>query len=89
MSTSSSSLCLCRSHQHSAFIEVVTANVMEQMQWERRQAVTAVCIATFVVGIPAMAASGAIFPSWEAIYGKSFLRLSTTVGPTGLSLWRH
>lgn len=57
-----------------AFIEVVSTNLMELLQWGRKKAVTLVCIATFIFGIPsALAGSTVLFQDWQAIYRMNFL----------------
>jgi NSS family neurotransmitter:Na+ symporter len=55
-------------------IEVVAANIMELFQVSRQKAVVGTALTTAVFGIPsAVAASGAIFPEWEAIFQSNFL----------------
>ncbi|MCB1110062.1 MAG: sodium-dependent transporter [Chlamydiia bacterium] len=56
-----------------SLLEVLVANLMELFSWKRSKAVIFSAIGTFVFGIPsALAGSGALFPSWEKIYGKNF-----------------
>ena len=57
-----------------SLIEVLVANIMELLNWKRARAIFVSALAVFVFGIPsALSGSKKLFPSWEAIYGKSFL----------------
>ncbi len=57
-----------------SLLEVLVANIMEVFAITRKQAVYSMSLITFVVGIPsALSGSKLIFPSWQAVYGKSFL----------------
>lgn len=56
-----------------SILEVLTANLMEVFSLSRKKAVLYGCISAFIFGIPsALSGSKALFPNWEAIYGKSF-----------------
>jgi len=66
-----------------SMIEVSVANFIDLKGWSRRKSVLVTCAIVFVVGLPtALSGSGAVFPHWEAIFGKDFL--GTT---DGLSDW--
>jgi NSS family neurotransmitter:Na+ symporter len=57
-----------------AFIEVVSANLMELYQFSRKKAVYLTALGTFIFGIPsALAGSGMLFPDWQSIYKMNFL----------------
>ena len=72
-----------------AFIEVVSANLMELTQFSRKKAVLYVSLATFIVGIPsALSGARGIFYDWPLIYGTPFLEtidnlVSTWLIPIG------
>ena len=55
-------------------VEVVATNLMELYKIKRKKAVILVGLGTFLFGIPsAFSGTQAIFPDWQAIYGKNFL----------------
>ncbi|MCH9621790.1 MAG: hypothetical protein S4CHLAM20_12170 [Chlamydiia bacterium] len=57
-----------------AFVEVVSANLMDHYRLDRKKAVSFVCLMTFIVGIPsAYSASAGIFGDWSEVYGMPFL----------------
>ncbi|MCI5051954.1 MAG: sodium-dependent transporter [Simkaniaceae bacterium] len=57
-----------------AFVEVISSNLMEIYNWDRKRAVYTACTATFIFGIPsALAGSGLLFGEWDAIYRMNFL----------------
>lgn len=56
-----------------SLLEVLVANLMELFSWKRSKAVLLSALAVFIFGIPsALAGSKALFPNWQAIYGKDF-----------------
>lgn len=56
-----------------AFIEVITANMMDLLGWSRRKAVLISGGACFTFGIPsALSGTNLIFPNWPAIFGHTF-----------------
>ncbi|MEM7175549.1 MAG: sodium-dependent transporter [Chlamydiota bacterium] len=57
-----------------SLLEVIVANLMELLKWNRAKAVITASVATFLFGIPsALGGSKKLFPTWEQIYGKDFL----------------
>lgn len=56
-----------------SIFEVQVATFIELFNWSRRKAVLWLGLAVFVFGIPsALSGTKAMFPDWEAIYGKTF-----------------
>lgn len=56
-----------------SFIEVIVANTMEVMEWSRKKSCVIIGTLVFLFGIPsALSGCQGIFPAWEAIYGKTF-----------------
>lgn len=56
-----------------SLLETIVANIMELQNCSRSRATLIGAGLTFLIGIPcALSGSNAIFPSWEAIYGKNF-----------------
>jgi neurotransmitter:Na+ symporter, NSS family len=56
-----------------SFVEVMVANTIEVMDWSRKKSCVVVGITVFLFGIPsALSGCQGIFPTWEAIYGKNF-----------------
>lgn len=56
-----------------AFVEVVTANMIDLYGWSRKKAVLFVGIGCFIFGIPcALSGSHGIFSGWSTIFGKTF-----------------
>lgn len=56
-----------------AFVEVVSATLIESTGWSRKRCVILVGIACFIVGIPsALSGSHTLFANWDAIFGKTF-----------------
>lgn len=56
-----------------SLMEVLVANLMELLSWSRAKAVFVTAGAIFVIGIPsALSGSGALFPTWQKMYGKTF-----------------
>ena len=56
-----------------SLLEVLVASLMEVTGWNRHKAVIYASSAVFIFGIPsALAASGAMFPTWEVMYGMNF-----------------
>ncbi|MGE3954199.1 MAG: sodium-dependent transporter [Parachlamydiales bacterium] len=63
-----------------SLLENLVANGMELFNWSRKRATLLTMGLVFLVGIPsALAGSGHLFPSWEAMYGENFFdTVSTT-----------
>ena len=56
-----------------SILEVLVSTLMEMLEWTRKKAVIVCATAAFIFGIPsALSGSGALFPEWEAMYGKNF-----------------
>jgi len=56
-----------------AFIEVVSANLMDLLNWSRKKSVLSVGVGCFIFGIPsALSGTNIVFGNWTSIYGKSF-----------------
>jgi NSS family neurotransmitter:Na+ symporter len=56
-----------------SLLEMLVANLLELYPLSRLKAVFIVAGLAFLMGVPsALAGSGALFPHWEAIYGKNF-----------------
>ncbi|MDX8430669.1 MAG: sodium-dependent transporter [Candidatus Algichlamydia australiensis] len=57
-----------------SLLEVLVANLIENFKLSRNKAVLYAGIGIFLLGIPcALSSSGALFGSWNAIYGRNFL----------------
>lgn len=56
-----------------AFVEVVSATLIELTGWTRKRCVLLVGAACFIAGIPsALSGSHTLFANWDEIFGKSF-----------------
>jgi neurotransmitter:Na+ symporter, NSS family len=56
-----------------ALVEVIAANFIDLLGWSRKKSVAITCCATFIFGIPsALSGAGALFPTWQAMYGINF-----------------
>lgn len=56
-----------------SLLEILVANMMEVFDVKRKKACIYLSLLAFIIGIPsAFSGSGALFPNWEAIYGKNF-----------------
>ena len=59
-----------------SLLEILVANTMEVFNIERKKASIYLTILAFIIGIPsALSSSGALFPNWEQIYGKTFFAM--------------
>lgn len=56
-----------------AFVEVVSANLIDLLGWSRKKSVLLVGLACFIFGIPsALSYSNTLFSNWQLIFGKTF-----------------
>lgn len=56
-----------------AFVEVVSANIIDLWGWSRRKAVLSVGLVCFIFGIPsALSGTDVLFGNWPHIFGKTF-----------------
>lgn len=56
-----------------SLMEMLAANLMEILHWERHKSVLTAGIGAFVMGIPtALAGSGILFGSWKKMFGTDF-----------------
>lgn len=67
---------LCGLTSAVALIEVVSASLIDLLEWPRKKAVFATTLAAFLFGIPsALAQTPYLFNRWEEIYGMNFLNM--------------
>ncbi len=56
-----------------SLFEMLVSNLMELKGWSRHKSVIATAFGILLFGVPcALSSSGALFPKWQAIYGKNF-----------------
>lgn len=56
-----------------SLLEMIVANLMEILNWERHKAVLLSGIAAFIMGVPtALAGSNLLFPNWVNMFGTDF-----------------
>lgn len=68
-----------------SLLEVVVATFIDQLGWSRGRVVLLTGALVFLFGIPsALAGSGAVFGSWQAIFGKNFFETADYVASNWL-----